>query len=106
MSLSNCLILEGTICKAVQSKRSPAGVPHTHFLLEHRSIQIEANLKRQAWCKISVVASGDQLQSVSQSLVMGTKVQVKGFISSHQSKSGLPKLVLHAEQITILTHGE
>ncbi|SET50591.1 restart primosome assembly protein PriB [Thorsellia anophelis DSM 18579] len=102
----NRLVLECVVVKPVQNKTSPSGIPHATFLVEHRSFQIEAGLKRQAWCKISVVASGLALQPIAKQLVIGSKINIAGFISQHESKNGLAKLVLHAEKIDFLTHGE
>ncbi|MFC0180320.1 primosomal replication protein N [Thorsellia kenyensis] len=102
----NRLVLEGIVSKSIVQKTSPSGVIHSSFVLEHRSFQYEAGLKRQAWCKVSVVASGSSLQSVIQQLIVGSKISVEGFISQHQSRNGLSKLVLHAEKITFLIHGE
>lgn len=103
--LNQC-VLEGEVIKPVQVKTSPSGIPHASFLLEHRSFKYEAGLKRQAWCRISVVASGKALQTITQQLLIGSKIKVVGFICQHESKNGLSKLVLHAEEINFLIHGE
>lgn len=102
----NRLVLECVVVKPIQSKTSPSGIPHATFLVEHRSNQFEAGLKRQAWCKMSVVASGLPLQPIAKQLVIGSKIKITGFISQHESKNGLSRLVLHAEKIDFLTHGE
>lgn len=95
----NCLVLRGTICKVPTRTKSPAGVPHCYFTLEHRSLQTEAGLSRQVYCRIQVVASGKEIQTFTQNLTLGSEIQVTGFIARHEDQNGLGKLVLHAQTI-------
>ncbi|MBG2875993.1 primosomal replication protein N [Proteus alimentorum] len=106
MTANNHLVLTGTVCKALIRKVSPAGIPHCQFVIEHRSIQEEAGLKRQSWCRMPIIASGKALQAVTHSITVGSLITVSGFISSHQARNGLFKLVLHAEQIELIDSGD
>ncbi|HCK02978.1 MULTISPECIES: primosomal replication protein N [Serratia] len=103
---SNRLVLSGTVCKTPVRKVSPSGIPHCQFVLEHRSQQMEAGFSRQAWCRMPVVVSGQQSQALTQRLTVGSQITVQGFVSSHQGRNGLNKLVLHAEQIELIDSGD
>ena len=46
--------------------------------------------------------SGNQLIEKTQSITVGSKILVVGFITSHKTQSGLCQLVLHAEQIEFI----
>ncbi|MEM0514983.1 MULTISPECIES: primosomal replication protein N [Pseudoalteromonas] len=95
----NLVELGGVICKAPKFSQSPAGVPHCIFVLEHRSIQVEAQLNRQSYVRIQVVASGNEHQPATQYLQVEQQVRVRGFLNRHQGRNGLSQLVLHAQQI-------
>ncbi|MGP3153412.1 primosomal replication protein N [Serratia marcescens] len=103
---TNRLVLSGTVCKAPVRKVSPSGIPHCQFVLEHRSQQMEAGFSRQAWCRMPVVVSGQQSQALTQRLTVGSQITVQGFVSCHQGRNGLSKLVLHAEQIELIDSGD
>jgi primosomal replication protein N len=53
-----------------------------------------------------VVVSGQQSQALTQRLTVGSQVTVQGFVSCHQGRNGLNKLVLHAEQIELIDSGD
>ncbi|AHG20765.1 primosomal replication protein N [Chania multitudinisentens RB-25] len=103
---ANRLVLSGTVCKTPVRKVSPSGIPHCQFVLEHRSAQVEAGFSRQAWCRMPVIVSGQQSQALTQRLTVGSQVNVQGFVSCHQGRNGLNKLVLHAEQIELIDSGD
>jgi len=103
---TNRLVLSGTVCKTPIRKVSPSGIPHCQFVLEHRSQQQEAGFNRQAWCRMPVVVSGHQSQVLTHSITVGTQLTVTGFISCHQGRNGLNKVVLHAEQIELIDSGD
>ncbi|EOZ4596480.1 primosomal replication protein N [Morganella morganii] len=103
---ANRLVLSGTVCREPIRKVSPAGIPHCQFVLEHRSQQQEAGLTRQAWCRMPVVASGQMIQTITRSITVGSQITVQGFISTHQGRNGLSKLVLHAEHIELIDSGD
>ena len=46
--------------------------------------------------------SGNQLIEKTQSITVGSKLLVVGFITSHKTSNGLTQLVLHAEQIEFI----
>ncbi len=104
--MANRLVLSGTVCKTPLRKVSPSGIPHCQFVLEHRSVQEEAGFNRQAWCRMPVIVSGQMNQAITHSITVGTQLTVHGFISCHQTKNGLNKMVLHAEQIDLIDSGD
>lgn len=95
----NQLVIAGTLAKTARLTKSPAGIPHLHFSIEHRSMQTEAGLSRQCYARIQVVASGDWTLAWSEQLTLGSVVKVAGFIQRHEDKNGMGKLVLHAQKI-------
>nr|WP_314264162.1 primosomal replication protein N [uncultured Moellerella sp.] len=103
---TNRLVLTGTVCKVLIRKVSPSGIPHCQFVIEHRSQQKEAGLTRQSWCRMPIVASGQDIQAYTHSITVGSCITVSGFISCHQGRNGLNKLVLHAEQIELIDSGD
>jgi primosomal replication protein N len=98
-SAINQLIIRGILAKEPRMKRSPAGVSHLLLALEHRSLQQEADLTRQCYVRIQVVVSGDWAESWSTKLTMGSEIEVAGFIQRHENANGVPRLVLHAQNI-------
>lgn len=102
MSVENCLILSGHVATSIKQSLSPIGIPSYSFYLEHCSKQKEVNLERQAWCKIQVILAGNQFSYLTQHIMVGVKVRVKGFIHTHKDFNGLSQLVLHTEQIEFI----
>lgn len=102
---ANHLMLSGNVYKTPIRKVSPSGIPYCQFMLEHRSIQLEAGFSRQAWCRLSIVVSGKQNIDITRSITGGVPITVQGFISCHQGRNGLNKLVLHAKQINLIDSG-
>ena len=102
LNIENRLSIIGIVTGNLRRRKSPNGIEHCQFLLEHRSTKQEANLTRQAWCKIPVQISGNQFIQKTQSITVGSKLLVVGFISSHKTANGLNQLVLHAEQIEFI----
>ena len=96
---ANYLVLSGIVHKTPKITQSPAGIQHCYFSLEHRSVQVEAELPRQAYVRIQVVLSGTALQQYTQDLCQGDAVCVSGFLSRHETKDGIGKLVLHGQKI-------
>ncbi|MCI7479615.1 primosomal replication protein N [[Pasteurella] aerogenes] len=102
LTVSNRFSLVGQVADYPKRHKSPNGIEHCRFYLEHRSEQQEAGLSRQAWCKMPIQVSGNALIVKTQSITVGSKLLVVGFISSHKSANGLNQLVLHAEQIEFI----
>jgi primosomal replication protein N len=80
-------------------KTSPSGVEHCNLSIEHRSMQEEAELPRNTFCYMPVVVSGSLASQLKNKLSKGMQIRVSGFITYHQSKNKLGKLVLHAQYI-------
>jgi len=97
----NSLMLTGSVVKTPKQSTSPVGIVHSQFSIDHKSIQNEAGLNRQAFVRIQVVATGE-LSHLTRELVAGNMVKVTGFINRHESRSGNPLLVLHAQQIEMI----
>lgn len=95
-------MIAGVLRGAPEVRHSPAGVPITRFVLEHRSRQTEADRPREVVCEVQVVASGAGLQPQLQGLVAGSTVQVKGFLARAGHRFGAHRLVLHAQVIETL----
>lgn len=101
-NIDNRFSLTGVITQLPKRSKSPNGVEHCQFWLEHRSEKIESGLPRQAWLKMPIQISGHQLIEKTQSITVGDKLLVVGFITSHKTQSGIHQLVLHAEQIEFI----
>ncbi len=97
----NCLVLTGLVVKTPKQSTSPAGINHSQFSIDHKSIQKEAGMNRQAFVRIQVVVTGE-LSHLTRELVAGTVVKVSGFINRHESRNGNPLLALHAQQIEMI----
>lgn len=93
--------MAGIICKAAETRYSPAGVPLTRFTLEHRSKQTEAGMDREAYCKVVVIAAGDELMKTAVRLEIGQIVEVSGFVTRADSRQGQSRLILHAQRIEL-----
>lgn len=102
LKIENRLSLIGQVTDFPKRLTSPNGVEHCRFLLEHRSEQQEVGLTRQAWCKMPIQVSGHQLIEKTQSITVGSKLLIVGFITSHKTANGLSQIVLHAEQIEFI----
>jgi primosomal replication protein N len=98
----NSLVLVGEVFKKPKLSKSPAGIHHCQFSIEHRSIQVEDGLNRQAFVRMQVVATGDWSQNLASELTEGMQIQVSGFINRHETRNGTPLLVLHAQQIEMI----
>lgn len=104
--MTNRMVLTGVVCRTPVRKVSPSGIPHCQLLVEHRSLQQEAGLSRQAWCKMPVAISGQHYQALTHRITIGTQLKIAGFVSCHKGRNGLNKLVLHAEQIDLIDSGD
>ena len=100
--MDNCLVITGVICRHPDRSESPAGIPHMHLSLEHKSMQQEAGYNRASYVRLQVVVAGELCRQ-THNLMQGSVVRVTGFLNRHQSPSGQAKLVLHAQRIEILS---
>jgi primosomal replication protein N len=101
-SLDNHLRLVGRLLGPCQIRYSPAGLPIARFVLEHHSQQWEAELPRQAYCRITVLACGEKLAVITNQLPPKALVRVSGFISRANHRQAESWLVLHAQHIETL----
>ena len=97
----NCLVLTGSVVKTPRQSTSPVGIAHSQFSIDHKSIQNEAGMNRQAFVRIQIVATG-KLSHLTRELVAGNVIKVSGFINRHESRNGNPLLALHAQQIEMI----
>jgi primosomal replication protein N len=97
--VTNRLELDGSVVRTPDTRYSPAGIPITRFVLEHRSRQAEAGLEREVYCRIGVVACGEALAAKAKAPGTGDRVRVSGFIERNTNRQGEPRLVLHAVEI-------
>ncbi len=95
----NFLRLTGVVTEKPTHKKSPSGVEHCNFQIEHSSMQEEAGLPRNVFCYMPVAVSGTLASQLKNKLSKGMQIRVSGFITYHQSKNNLGKLVLHAQYI-------
>ncbi|TCJ98558.1 restart primosome assembly protein PriB [Volucribacter psittacicida] len=102
LNIENRFSLIGQVASLPKRIKSPSGIEHCRFYLEHRSQQQEAGLMRQAWCKMPIQVSGNQFHQKTQSITVGCKLLIVGFVSTHKTNNGLSQLVLHAEQIEFI----
>ena len=101
-SVENSLVLTGYVVKPPKTSKSPAGIQHCQFSMDHKSVQNEAGMNRQAFVRIQVVATGKVSQHLTRDLIEGCNIRVTGFINRHESRNGNPLLVLHAQQIEMI----
>jgi len=95
----NFLRLSGVVTEKPTFKISPSGVEHCSFTIEHRSVQKEVELPRNAYCYMPVVISGTLAIQLKNKLSKGMQLRVSGFITYQQSANKVGKLVLHAQYI-------
>ena len=95
-------MLVGEVVKTPKLSTSPAGIHHCQFSIDHKSIQVEEGLNRQAFVRMKVVATGQWAQNLTRDLTAGSNVKVTGFINRHEARNGNPLLVLHAQQIEMI----
>jgi len=96
VSPANELVITGTLVEAPQKRTTPAGIPITRFILEHRSEQREAGQARRVECRMRVVAAGSPLADTGAALVRGAQVRVRGFLTRAGYRAPELKTELHA----------
>lgn len=93
------------LCGVIQTtpllKKTPNGFFHCQFHLSHLSEQIEAGLKREVKCRIPVVYS--DTKEITYNFTRGSKIKVVGFLNLHTMRNETQKLVLHANQIELIS---
>jgi primosomal replication protein N len=95
----NQVVITGEVSKPPKFSKSPVGVVHGQFSIEHRSTQFEAEYQRQAYVRMHVVTCGELLEQQTVDLKVGDAIKVSGFLNRHESKNGMPIIALHAQLI-------
>jgi primosomal replication protein N len=97
----NQLQLAGQIVGNVQVRYSPSGIGHAEFLFEHRSMQYEGSLSRQAYCKMRAVVSGDLFTQQMAQLQTDAHLVLTGFLSVRQQRNGAQEMVFYIQYIEL-----
>lgn len=95
----NRVVLTGRVLGQIDHRVTPAGIPISRFTLDHRSLQLEAGMRREAMLRLPVVASGDGLAEVVRELEDGSTVSVTGFLARSSHRHGEHRITLHAQGI-------
>jgi primosomal replication protein N len=95
----NRLVLNGEVVQLEPLRFTPAGLPLLSFVVRHVSEQIEAGIKRQVECEMTVVAIGD-IADKAKAVQAGNQVKLAGFIAKRSLKS--TQLVLHLNALEII----
>jgi primosomal replication protein N len=95
----NAVSLTGQLAATEPLRHTPAGLPLFRFRLAHKSVQVEADFRRQVECEVACVAMGDAAVMLSR-LGGGTQVKVTGFLNRKNRMS--TQLVLHANSTEIV----
>ena len=95
----NQLVLSGQLHRVAELRVTPAGIPIARFVLAHRSRRTEAGQLRDVECRLTVVASGDELTAALAHLPAGSGLKVTGFLSRAGDRSPDLRVELHALDI-------
>ena len=95
----NEVVVSGVVHKLYEVRHTPAGIPITRFVLEHQSEQSEADLKRNIWCRVFIIASGKKLRRVVKNLEVGNEITVEGYLDQTSFKGSNPQLCVNAKII-------
>ena len=79
---------------------TPGGMQIRTLMLEHRSRQVEVGVPREVFGRVRVEVRGTELQPLVESLQVGRRITVTGFIarSGYKDEDGI-QLNLHAQHI-------
>lgn len=91
----NNLVLDAEVKQIADLRHTPAGLPLLSVVLQHRSQQVEAGMKRKVDCDVNAVLLGDIASS--QLVEIGAKLKVSGFLAKRSLKS--TQLVMHINHI-------
>jgi len=97
---SNHFAISGVVIELEKLRYTPGAVPYRWLTLEHRSRQVEADIPREAFCRIRVDIRGESLQAQADQLQLGSRITVTGFLarSGYKDESS-SRLALHAQTI-------
>ena len=96
----NTVTLAGEITAIEALRHTPGGLPLVNVRLLHRSMQIEAGIKRQTECEVGAVAIGDIASAVTV-FNTGDRVTVEGFLAAKRRMGAQlgTQLILHITKI-------
>jgi primosomal replication protein N len=95
----NRLVLSGEVVQVEPLRFTPAGLPLLSFVVRHVSEQMEAEIRRQVECEMTVVAIGD-IANKAKAVQAGSQIKLAGFIAKRSLKSA--QLVLHLNALEII----
>ena len=95
----NELVFTGQLLKTAEVRTTPAGIRIARFVLVHRSRRREAGQLRDVQCRLSVVASGQELTAGISEHSPGIWLRVKGFLSRAGYRAADTRIELHASEI-------
>jgi primosomal replication protein N len=98
---SNRLQLLGQITGEVQVRYSPSGIGHAEFMFEHKSVQYEGSLSRQAYCKIRTVVSNHVFTTHKDNLHTDAQLVLTGFLSVRQQRNGAQEMVFYVQHLEL-----
>jgi primosomal replication protein N len=93
---TNYLVIQGEVVQIETLRYTPAGIPLLSLVVGHSSEQIEADMPRRVECDVSAMILGS-LAEKSQSIKVGDKLKVSGFLAKRSLKS--TQLVLHIKAL-------
>ncbi len=91
--------MSGEVVQVEPLRFTPAGLPLLSFVVRHVSEQMEAEIRRQVECEMTVVAIGD-IANKAKAVEVGSQVKLAGFIAKRSLKSS--QLVLHLNALEII----
>ncbi len=94
----NLVVIAGVVCKAPETRHSPAGIALTRFTVEHRARRSLNGIMRETCFRI-VVAASDGAGKTAATLASGDRVRVRGFLSRSDYRRDERHVTLHAESI-------
>jgi len=90
----NRLVISGALIQVDPVRYSPAGVPISEAVIQHRGSQTVAAQDRQLECELTVQASGSLAAQLAR-LVIGTQVKLEGALNRRSVKSRQLILILN-----------
>ncbi len=97
----NQLQLAGQITGSVQIRHSPSGIGHAEFWFEHRSMQYEGSLSRQAYCKMRAVVGGDLFTQHITHLQTDTHWVFTGFLNVRTQRNGAQEMIFYVQHLEL-----
>lgn len=91
--------MSGEVVQVEPLRFTPAGLPLLSFVVRHVSEQMEAEIRRQVECEMTVVAIGD-IANKAKAVQAGSQIKLAGFIAKRSLKSA--QLVLHLNALEII----